>query len=251
MKKKVLTVGGGKGGIGKSLGAGTSVAALLAKDIKVTARETDTTNSSLRQMGLCDHEPWDLKDAAAQGGMAGLIDLFADGYDGNVVIDLGARDEEIFLDYVDWFQEQLSNHGAQLIWLRPITLNIYTAEGAVEFADRFPTIPQIVLLNLGQGRKRRDFELWDASEPRQKVLKGLAVEMDFEDFSTIIADTASSLGLSFGAIVDGDFTQVDEAMRPFAEAVYTAERRRFVKLYLDRHYTRLVKAIGALEGKGA
>lgn len=247
MNKNVFGVVGGKGGIGKSFAAWSTIAAMRAYNIEVEARETDTTNSSLGQSGLCTEPPWDLRDPTSQGSIASVVTMYEQGYSGNVVIDLGARDEELFADHLEWFDDLLKGQGVRFYALRPLTLNGYTSLGAREFAQRFPGIPQILLLNLGQGRKRKDFSLWDNSDLRKDILQGMAVEIELDEFSPILADNAASLGLTPSDIVAGDFSNVPEPMRAFAASVFTRDRQKFVELYLDRHYRRLVKALEALE----
>lgn len=251
MNKQVFAVLGGKGGVGKTFTAVTTMSAMIARGIEVVGRETDTTNSSLGQVGLCTEPPWDLRDVTSEGSIAQVVELYGAGYTGNVVIDLGARDEELFCRHVGWFAEGLKAKGAKFCVLRPLTLNIYTAGGAVDFAVRFPKIPQVLLLNLGQGRQRKDFEMWDRSANREQVMRGLTVEMELKDFSPILADNATAFQLSLGDIIAGNFGGVDKEVQTYVTSIFTTGRRKFIEVYLNRYYLELTAALKALSSQAA
>jgi hypothetical protein len=237
----------GKGGTGKSLIA--QVCAAMIRDQKQHSRllmvDTDSTNSSTKSIEA-DAEFAEFGKDEIRGVFVNVIaGLRSRTYD-NVVVDTGARDEKHVIKILPWLSKALSDIGADLIVVRPITLSSQVQRNAVAFvlSTRQLALKTIFVRNLGQGREPEEFEYWHSTKARAEALAAGAVECEMPDAGAHFADEAGGFGLSLADVALGNFSKAGEDADAASRA-FNKNDQAWLSIWLDEQILAFRSAIAA------
>jgi CobQ/CobB/MinD/ParA nucleotide binding domain len=176
-KARVITILGGKGGVGKTLLASTLADFYQEKDVKHLAIDADTENSkhgSLAHLIGCKK-----LDIASKLGLDALIDHALGGPE-IVLVDFGAGTISELAQWIGGVGEALAKENISLTIVALITEELATVEGILRCAEKVADKASYVLVeNRGKGAEPATFtnaslrEFVEVAKPAHVILEAL------------------------------------------------------------------------------
>ena len=244
-----------KGGVGKSITAQCLYEVLClfnGTENRVHVVETDTSNSSMKAVGLATGATIDTRDDTFQGGLLEIAHLLKMRSFDHAVLDSGARDEPLILPILPRLAQLMRDAGGALVMVRPITTSHFVFSNAARAAIRFAKDPIAVILteNWSQGRRPTDFDYWHSTTLHGQALSAGAVETHLDSFGVVIADNAANFRLSLRDIANRNFAPAGQ-LAEVAGGMFTLRHSLKVAEVLDDIVTRMPTVIAqALDKKG-
>lgn len=187
MSKHIYTIGGSKGGVGKSLIAISLIDYLIANGKKVLLIETDTSNPDVYKMyeDTVDTELINLDDAE---GWINLVNT-CDKYKGStIVINTAARSNDGVVKYGQTLQNSLDELKRELTTLWIINRQRDSLELLSDYRETFPTSTIHVLKN-GHFGEDKKFELYNGSNIKEALEKSGGKSLLFPDLADRVTDS--------------------------------------------------------------
>lgn len=205
MKKQIVVVMNGKGGVGKSFFANNFVQYLKDRGISHTAVDTDNENSTLKRfhpeaqfINIANTQEIDLIFAALEKSAL-------------VVVDCRAASTDIFLDYFTEIRafELLTMLGASLTVVSPVNHEADSVEQVRTITENLGARCQYVVVR--NESHSTQFRLYELSQTRSRVLNDLAgYEIVMPRLYDWLVTALNESNLPLGqAITHPDFSLVD------------------------------------------
>jgi CobQ/CobB/MinD/ParA nucleotide binding domain len=176
-KARVVTILGGKGGVGKTLLASTLADFYREKDVKHLAIDADIENSkhgSLAHLVGCKK-----LDIRSKLGLDALIDHALEGHE-IVLVDFGAGTISELAEWIGGVGEALAKENISLTIVALITEELATIEGILRCAERVADKASYALVeNRGKGAETATFnnpsirKFVEVAEPSHVVFEAL------------------------------------------------------------------------------
>ncbi len=127
-----------------------------------------------------------------------------------IVVDFGARNDALALRAVTMTAEKLKGTSCAVVVVRPITLNAFVQENALNFAKAVQNTDIGVLFARCEcaGEYHDEFGSWMQSGERALV-SGWTEEFVILDFTSYIVSNACSFNMPYHKLGQGDFSSVD------------------------------------------
>ncbi|KVL50676.1 protein mobD [Burkholderia cepacia] len=189
----IYLVGGGKGGVGKSLVALALVDHLQRRGVKSVLVENDTSNPDVMKavQGEIDCAAFDLDEA---DGWINFVNYCDEHRDAVVVVSTAARNQDGVASYGATLSSTLGELGRRLIVFWVINRQRDSLELLRQFGETFPDATTHVVRNGHYGAPDR-FVLYQDSKIRKSVeAKGRS--LDFPELADRVADDLRSQRLS-------------------------------------------------------
>lgn len=184
---KVFLVGGGKGGVGKSMVALSLVDALLTKGEKVLVVESDDSNpdveKTLRNVTTCAVCNLDTED-----GFVKLGDLIEQNPEMCVVVNTAARATKSLIEFGGIITDVAKAGSREVVMLWPINRqrdSVELLKNWLDGSDKFSAKPQTYVLRNTYFGSAEKFSRFSAAENTQARVRGVS---DFPELNDLIAD---------------------------------------------------------------
>jgi hypothetical protein len=247
-----ISVMAGRGGPGKTTGA-----ELVTTTFNIPAHlafTTDTTNATLRKIGLTSNEIINLIEGRTETAMLRMMEPLVKVAAGVVCVDHGAREEQM----VDPIWAQLiavaRSQSINFIVVRPVTADSTTMETALNCAKKVTAAGGgvVVFLNRHFDWRPDDDERW-RKDPRRNELLGKAYkEVDIYSIPAAAAVDGRRLGRSLREIVSMTFNarvsadlekqKLEDANVEQAKELFGFAAAADVSMYLSDHMPRIARA---------
>ena len=168
--KNIYWVGGGKGGVGKSMLALASLDYLVGRGERVLLVECDTSNADVYKAYHQEVES-ELVNLDEANGWIRLVNVCDSKKDSSVVINTGARNNLGVSRYGLTLDGTLEELGRKLVVLWMINRQRDSLELLKEFAEAMPHALVHVVRN-GHFGDDSKFELYQASKVRRELVEG-------------------------------------------------------------------------------
>ncbi|MBA5687223.1 protein mobD [Rugamonas apoptosis] len=190
----IIIIGGGKGGVGKSMVSIGVIDMVRARGEAPLLIESDTSNPDVWKMYEKEMraEPIDLDDAN------GWIDFInaCDGYrDGPVIVNTAARNNRGVTDHAATLQAALDELARRVVTLWVINRQRDSLELLGEYMRDMPASQIHVVRNNYYGEPHK-FELYNGSKLRTQVEEKGGKSVDFPDLADRVSDDLYSKRLS-------------------------------------------------------
>ena len=191
-----------KGGSGKSTIAQICVETLKMDGSHVHVIETDTSNSTMTAAQLSTGDVISTRSDGFIGGFLEAIELIEMGAAQHCVVDCGARDEADIMMIIPDLAQKMREIGGFLIVVRPISTNHFVQNNAVSCADQLIGSDARVIFasNISCGRRAEDFKRWTSTKSFARLTEAGVVSIDIGNAGAVLADNATSFGLSFADV---------------------------------------------------
>jgi hypothetical protein len=187
MTKNIYWVGGGKGGVGKSMVSMALLDYLLGKSIPVLLVESDTSNPDVFK-AYKNSLPCELVDLDCVDGWIQVVNTCDANRDKTVVVNTPARSAAGVAKFGSTLGSSLSELGRSLVGLWAINRHRDSVELLKDFMDAMPECRVHVLRNLYFGDETK-FELYATSKAvRPRVESGGGKSLSFPDLADRVAD---------------------------------------------------------------
>jgi len=177
MNNRIYLIGGGKGGVGKSLLSMAMIDLLTQRGKQCLVIESDTSNPDVyRNYHECTHV--ELLDLDQVDGWIELVNLCEKHSDKTVVINTGARNSVGVGSFGALLQNSLRELNRELVTLWVINTQRDSLELLRDYREAMPQGVVHVVRNLHHGRES-DFSLYELSNTRQLVecMGGISLSM--------------------------------------------------------------------------
>lgn len=255
--KAIILSAAAKGGILKSTLAGVMYELSKISQNRTTLIDCDSSNSTSSTI-YREAEFIDLRAPKVAGSLARLAEREAD----IVVVDVGARDEEIIRHHFPVLREVAAGVGARIVCLRAINLSIEVHTQIREWLDHYcdpgteGLSKALLFRSLACGRTADDFAArWNSYKWVQRAIDdGRAVQVDLEDMGAVYAENLPFVQTPLGDIVSGNFRgataeMTAEARERYLErcrAIYDADARAHLGLWMRDARRRTLAALKTL-----
>lgn len=202
MNNKIFFVGGGKGGVGKSLVTISSIFLLQEKKIDPLLIETDTSNPDTYKIFKDEIEVKTL-DLDVNDGWINLVNLTADTKK-PIIVNTAARNNISLNKYSAILQNTLSELNRNVITLWVINRQRDSVELLKQYTEIFPSSDkhQInVIKNLFFGDEIK-FQLFDDSKLKSQIQKDGGLIIDFPELADRVCDEIYSKRLSINTALE-------------------------------------------------
>jgi hypothetical protein len=225
MEKPILLVGGGKGGVGKSL---LSIA--LVDYVSVTNRrpflvETDTSVPDVYKTygGEIDAELVNLDE---REGWIELLNLVESRPEDTIVVNTGARNQTGISNFGKTLRKALPQLKRKMIVFWLIDRKRESLELLSDFIEALPEAEINIVRNLYLGTERK-FELYNASKMRASIEQAGGRSVNFPELADRVTDAMNKGRLTVTKAIEelsfGDRMEVerwrDECKEMFAEVI--------------------------------
>ena len=167
MAKKIILVGGSKGGVGKSMVTSLVLEHFAGAGQKVLLIETDTSNPDVYN-AYGEEVPSRLLDLDGPNGWTELVNICDAQPDTTVVVNTAARNNRGVEAYGETLRDSLQELGRTLVTLWVINAERDSVELLKSFLDVIPNAELHVVRNTYFG-SAEDFSLYDGSKTRARV----------------------------------------------------------------------------------
>lgn len=199
MSAKVIIVGGGKGGVGKSTVAIAVVDALLETDKKVLFVDTDSANPDAYK-ALKNVVTSFMFNLEEESGYVNLGDLITDNRDSYVVVNTAARLTNAIVEHGDIVVNAASQSGREIIMLWPMNRQRDSIEQLLTFKEGVSGYAGIyAVLNTYFGSKEK-FARFNNSTAANSAVTGVIVYPELND---LLADKLIDKRLALSNANDG------------------------------------------------
>jgi hypothetical protein len=225
MQKPILLVGGGKGGVGKSLFSVALVDYVGAADRRPFLVETDTSVPDVfktygGQIGA------ELVNLDEREGWIELLNVVESHGDETIVINTGARNQTGISNFGRTLRKALPQLKRKLIAFWLIDRKRESLELLSDFIETLPEAQIHVVRNLYLGSERK-FELYNGSKMRAAIEQAGGRSLNFPELADRVTDAMNKGRLTVAKAIEelsfGDRMEVerwrDECKDMFAEAI--------------------------------
>lgn len=187
-QNKIYWIGGGKGGVGKSMMTMATIDWMLGSHGRVVLVECDTSNPDVHKAykGEENVHP-ELVDLDEADGWIYLVNLCEEHRGTPVVINTAARNNVAVRHYGRTLDTSLEELGRRLVALWVINRQRDSVELLKEFMDAVPKADVHVVRN-GYFGEERKFELYNASKVRTLIEERGGKSVTFPDLADRVAD---------------------------------------------------------------
>ena len=201
MAPNIYWVGGGKGGVGKSMVSMALLGYLLAKSVPALLVESDTSNPDVYKAYRAA-VPSELVDFDRVDGWIQVVNTCDANRDKAVVVNTAARSATGVAKFGSTLGISLAELGRSLVGLWPINRHRDSVELLKDFMDAMPECRVHVLRNLYFGEESK-FELYAGSKAvRPRIENGGGKALNFPDLADRVADDLYKDRLTIAAAVE-------------------------------------------------
>ena len=197
MSKSIYFIGGGKGGVGKSLVSMATVDYLQEKEDNVLLVESDLNSPDVWK-ALKDTTKTELIDLDQADGWIQLVNLCDSNPNSVVVINTAARNNKGVNDYGKTLGGALTEMKRKLITLWVINRQRDSLELLKEYMDAIPNTVVHVIRN-GHFGEENKFDLYNTSKLRSSVEEGGGKSLTFPNLSDRVSDDIYNKRMSISA----------------------------------------------------
>jgi hypothetical protein len=225
MEKPIILVGGGKGGVGKSLLSIALVDYVIATDRRPFLVETDTSVPDVYKTygGEIGAELVNLDD---REGWIELLNLVESHPEDTIVVNTGARNQTGISNFGKTLRKALPQLKRRLVVFWLIDRKRESLELLSDFIETLPEAEINVVRNLYLGTERK-FELYNASKMRTSIEQTGGRSLSFPELADRVTDAMNKGRLSVAKAIEelsfGDRMEVerwrDECKDMFAEVI--------------------------------
>ena len=194
MANNIYLIGGGKGGVGKSMVSMATIDYLLQKEADLLLIDADTSNPDVWK-AYKDTTRSDLLDLDNADGWIELINLCDSNADSTIVINTAARSNKAVNAYGTILSNTLPELKRKLITLWVINRQRDSLELLKEYMDVIPDTMVHVIRN-GYFGEERKFELYNGSKRRTVVEERGGLSLTFPDLADRVSDDIYSKRLN-------------------------------------------------------
>jgi CO dehydrogenase nickel-insertion accessory protein CooC1 len=194
MNEQILIIGGGKGGVGKSIVSVALVDKLLTEGKKIFLIEADTSNPDVWKM-YQDEVPCALIDLDTADGWIDLVNACDQHPDHVVVINTPARNNKGVAAYSQTLKNTLGELKRELMTFWVINRQRDSLELLREYMEALPGTRVHVIKN-GHFGEDQKFELYNGSNLRKDVEANEGKSLLFPDLADRVSDALYSQRLS-------------------------------------------------------
>lgn len=190
----IIIIGGGKGGVGKSIVSIGVIDMVCARGESPLLIESDTSNPDVWKMyeNEVRAEPVDLDDA---NGWIDFINLCDGHRDGPVIVNTAARNNRGVTDHAATLHAALDELARRVVTMWVINRQRDSLELLGEYMHDMPASQIHVVRNNYYGEPHK-FELYNASKLRTQVEEKGGKSIDFPDLADRVSDDLYSKRLS-------------------------------------------------------
>ncbi|WP_082149705.1 P-loop NTPase [Bordetella pseudohinzii] len=200
MKKKIIIVGGGKGGVGKTMVCASLTDALMARGESVLLIESDTSNPDIYKM-YCEELETRLLDLDTADGWIDLVNSCDERKDHTVLINTAARNNKGVAAYSQTLKNTLKELERELVTFWVINRQRDSVELLKEYMEELPDTRVHVVRNGHYGEEAK-FELYNDSKLRKQVEDAGGQSLMFPDLADRVSDALYSQRLSIRAALE-------------------------------------------------
>jgi hypothetical protein len=225
MEKRIILVGGGKGGVGKSLLSIALVDYVIATDGRPFLVETDTSVPDVYKTygGEIGAELVNLDE---REGWIELLNLVDGHPEDTIVVNTGARNQTGISNFGKTLRKALPQLKRRLVVFWLIDRKRESLELLSDFIETLPEAEINVVRNLYLGAEPK-FELYNASKMRASIEQTGGRSLSFPELADRVTDAMNKGRLSVAKAIDelsfGDRMEVerwrDECKEMFAEVI--------------------------------
>ncbi|MFY3175347.1 P-loop NTPase [Achromobacter xylosoxidans] len=200
MNKPIIIVGGGKGGVGKTMVCASLTDTLQARGESLLLVESDTSNPDVYKMYEGELETC-LLDLDAADGWIDLVNTCDERKDHTVVINTAARNNKGVAAYSQTLKNTLKELERDLVTFWVINRQRDSVELLKEYMEEFPDTRVHVVRNGHYGEESK-FELYNDSKLRKQVEAAGGLSLMFPDLADRVSDGLYSQRLSIRAALE-------------------------------------------------
>lgn len=200
MNKQIIIVGGGKGGVGKTMVCVALTDTLLARRENILLIESDTSNPDIYKMYVDEIETR-LFDLDTADGWIDLVNTCDERKDYTVVINTAARNNKGVAAYSQTLKNTLKELERELVTFWVINRQRDSVELLKEYMEELPDTRVHVVRN-GHYGKEAKFELYNDSKLRKQVEDAGGLSLMFPDLADRVSDGLYSQRLSVRAALE-------------------------------------------------
>lgn len=186
MESTIYWVGGGKGGVGKSMVSMALVDYLGSREIPVLLVDSDTSNPDVYK-AYREAVPCELVDLDKVDGWIHLVNLCDTNRDKVVVVNTAARSNTSVAKFGSTLSTSVAEMGRSLVALWAINRQRDSLELLKEFMDAMTGYRVHVLRNMYFGDETK-FEMYAGSKSRPRVEGTGGKSLSFPDLADRVAD---------------------------------------------------------------
>ncbi len=225
MEKPILLVGGGKGGVGKSLLSIALVDYVIATDAQPFLVETDTSVPDVYKTygGEIGAELVNLDE---REGWIELLNLVESHPDETIIVNTGARNQTGISNFGKTLRKALPQLKRRLVVFWLIDRKRESLELLSDFIEALPEAEINVIRNMYLGTERK-FELYNGSKMRASIEQTGGRSLNFPELADRVTDAMNKGRLTVAKAIEelsfGDRMEVerwrDECKEMFAEVI--------------------------------
>jgi MinD-like ATPase involved in chromosome partitioning or flagellar assembly len=225
MEKRIILVGGGKGGVGKSLLSIALVDYVIATDGRPFLVETDTSVPDVYKTygGEIGAELVNLDE---REGWIELLNFVESHPEDTIVVNTGARNQTGISNFGKTLRKALPQLKRRLVVFWLIDRKRESLELLSDFIEALPEAEINVVRNLYLGTERK-FELYNGSKMRASIEQTGGRSLSFPELADRVTDAMNKGRLTVAKAIDelsfGDRMEVerwrDECKEMFAEVI--------------------------------
>jgi hypothetical protein len=197
MSKRIYIVGGGKGGVGKTMVCVGLTDTLISLQENVLLIESDTSNPDVYKMYMDELETR-LLDLDTADGWIDLVNICDEKKDHTVVINTAARNNKGVAAYSQTLRNTLQELKRDLVTFWVINRQRDSVELLKEYLEELPDTRLHVVRNEHYGEESK-FELYNNSKLRDQVEDAGGLSLMFPDLADRVSDALHSQRLSIQA----------------------------------------------------
>jgi hypothetical protein len=186
MERPILLIGGGKGGVGKSLLSVALVDYVSVTDGRPFLVETDTSVPDVFKTYSGDIDA-ELVNLDEREGWIELVNLVDSHPDNTIVINTGARNQTGISNFGRTLSKALPQLGRKLVVFWLIDRKRESLELLSDFAGALPEAAIHVVRNMYLGTERK-FELYNGSKMRASIEQGGGRSLNFPELADRVTD---------------------------------------------------------------
>ena len=196
MAKKIILIGGSKGGVGKSMVTSLVLEHFVGVAQKVLLIETDTSNPDVFN-AYGEEVPSRLLDLDGPNGWTELVNVCDAHPDTTVVVNTAARNNRGVAAYGETLRDSLQELGRTLVTFWVINAERDSVELLKSFLDVIPNADLHVVRNNYFGNAE-DFTLYDSSKTRVRVEERGGRSLDLPVLGSRVANELRTKRISIG-----------------------------------------------------
>ena len=225
MERPILLIGGGKGGVGKSLLSVALVDYVSVTDGRPFLVETDTSVPDVYKTYGGDIGA-ELVNLDEREGWIELVNLVDSHPDNTIVINTGARNQTGISNFGKTLSKALPQLDRKLVVFWLIDRKRESLELLSDFAGALPEAAIHVVRNMYLGTERK-FELYNGSKMRASIEQGGGRSLNFPELADRVTDAMNkgrlTVAKAIGELSFGDRMELErwreECKEMFVEAI--------------------------------